>query len=217
MTTTATTTMMTTTTATMTESSAAIAETGSVQEAASGAAPRKYVDLELVRRAQEGDRAAFEAIYRRTVGNIAGYVGAIVRDRAATEDAVSETYLQAWRDLRSLRKPERFDAWLYRIAHRRALTEVRRARPHRPIEEAESVADERRSTEPQAALDGQLTAERVRGALLQLRESQREVLVLRHFGGLSHRAIAEELGKSEQAVRAAYSRAARELRRALEG
>lgn len=181
-----------------------------------GSTASQYTDVLTVRRAQDGDTGAFEAIYRQRVARIGRYVGAIVRDPTRTEDAVSETFLQAWRDLRALRDPQRFDAWLYRIAHRRALAEVRRTRPTLPIEEAAAVPDERGASEPQSALDGRLAAAEVRAALLQIKESYREVLVLRHFGGLSHREIAVQLGKSDEAVRAMYSRGARQLRGVLE-
>lgn len=169
----------------------------------------------LVRRAQGGDAEAFGVLYRVSVARIGRYVGAIVRDRTRTEEAVAETYLHAWRDLGKLRQPERFIAWLYRIAHRRALAEVRRPRVEQ-LAVAEHVVDERRDASPEGSALASMTASTVREVLLMLPEAHREVLVLRHMGELSHREIALQLGKSEEAVRVAYSRAARALRSELE-
>ncbi len=173
-------------------------------------------DIEaLVRRAQGGDAEAFGVLYRVSVARIGRYVGALLRDPAQTEEAVAEAYLHAWRDLGKLRQPERFIAWLYRIAHRRALAEVRRPRLEQ-LEAAERVVDERREARPEDAVLASMTAAAVREVLLALPEAQREVLVLRHMGELSHREVAQQLGKSEEAVRVAYSRAARALRAELE-
>lgn len=171
--------------------------------------------IEVVQLAQQGDADAFGALYRARIGRIGRYVGAIVRDAALAEEAVAETFLQVWRDLATLRQPERFDGWLYRIAYRRALAAVRERRSE-PLEAAAHLADHRREGDPQDALDGVVTSEAVRNALLSLSDAYREVLVLRHIAELSHREIAEQLGKSEEAVRAAYSRAARALREQLE-
>lgn len=184
------------------------------------AAPRERtadptLDIELIRRAQEGDADAFASLYRLRINRVQRYVGAIVRNPTRTEDAVAETFLQAWRDLGAVRQPERFDAWLLRIAYRRALRELKQPR-HGGLDEAAAIADDRRDGAPQAALEAALTSAEVRAALLALPGAQREVLTLRHLGELSHREIARELGKSEDAARAAYSRAARELRRRLE-
>ena len=171
--------------------------------------------IEVVQRAREGDADAFGVLYRARIGRIGRYVGAIVRDAALAEEAVAETFLQVWRDCATLRQPERFDAWLFRIAYRRALAAVRAPRSE-PLEAAAHVADERREGDPQDSLDGVLTSEAVRAALLNLSDAHREVLVLRHIAELSHREIAAQLGKSEDAVRTAYSRAARAFREQLE-
>ncbi len=173
-------------------------------------------DIEaLVRRAQGGDAEAFGVLYRVSITRIGRYVGAIVRDPARTEEAVAEAYLHAWRDLGKLRQPERFIAWLYRIAHRRALAEVQRPRLEQ-LEAAGHLIDERRDASPEESVLASTTAAAVRDVLLGLPDVHREVLVLRHMGELSHREIAQQLGKSEDAVRMAYSRASKALRAEIE-
>lgn len=171
----------------------------------------------LVRMAQEGDQRAFETLYRSRFDRIARYVGALLRRPDLTEDAVAETFLHVWRDLPKLREPVRFDAWLYRIAHRRAMAEIRRSRREQPLEPQHEPVDESRATAPDLALEAADEVGFVRDALNRLPERHREVLILRHLDERSHADVAGLLGISEEAARARYSRAARALRERIEG
>lgn len=165
----------------------------------------------LVRRAQTGDQAAFAALYQRTVSSVFRYAKSIVRNPTVAEDVTAQTFLQAWRRLDSLKKPERFDAWLLRITHNIALNELRRTRPT-PIDDAPEPADTSRYHDPARMLYGKDEAEAVRAAIQELPNPQREVLVLRYFAGLSHAAVAVQLGKSENNIRVLQHRALRRLR-----
>ena len=167
---------------------------------------------EHVARAREGDVAAFAELYRARSGSIGRYVGAIVRDPDRTEDAVAETFLLAWRDLPKLRKIERFDAWLLRIAHNRAINEVRRRRTV-PIEDVAEPEDPSPRAATAEAAERRWEADELREHLLQLSDAHREVLVLRFLHELSHAEIARQLGKREDAVRSLQYRALGELRR----
>ena len=71
----------------------------------------------LVERARHREQDAFAAIYQARVRDVSRYVGSMVREPERVEDVVAQTFLLAWRDLPRLRAPERFDAWLFRIAH----------------------------------------------------------------------------------------------------
>jgi RNA polymerase sigma factor (sigma-70 family) len=80
--------------------------------------PREEVDL--VRRAQAGDRAAFEDLIRATARLVWASVYGWVRDPAWTEDLVQDTFLKAWEAVRELKQPEAFRGWLLTIARRLA-------------------------------------------------------------------------------------------------
>lgn len=167
---------------------------------------------QLVEAARGGDRDAFASLYRARVAPIMRYVRGLLRTEDPVEDAVAETFLEAWRDLPKLRQPAAFDGWLYRIAHRRALAVAAKRPATVDLEAVAELPDDRRDDGPEAMAELSEDRERIRAALLRLPDEQREVLVLRHFQGLSHREIGAALGKSEQAVRAQHYRAARELR-----
>lgn len=77
-------------------------------------------DEDLVLQARSGSKWAQEALYLKHVDRIVGFSLCLVQNRADAEDAVQETFLQAFRDLKALRNPKAFQPWLMRIAVNRA-------------------------------------------------------------------------------------------------
>ncbi len=73
-------------------------------------------ERELVLRAQRGDQLAFEKLYERYNDRISRYLFRLVGDDGVGSELTQETFLKAWEALLSLRDPERFANWLYRIA-----------------------------------------------------------------------------------------------------
>jgi RNA polymerase sigma-70 factor (ECF subfamily) len=170
----------------------------------------------LVERARAGDGDAFGAIYRLRVRDVIRYVASIVRDRDRVEDVVSQTFVLAWRDIPRLRQADRFDAWLFRIAHNQAMSDLRR-RPVAPLEAAAEPADDSRGASPVALVEAGADADAVRDALARLPEIQRSVLVMRFLLELPHADVARELGKTEEAVRALQYRALVRMRQLMDG
>ena len=170
----------------------------------------------LVERAREGDRAAFGEIFQLRVNSVQRYVGSMVRDPERTQDTVAETFIDAWRSLPKLRDAGRFDGWLLRIAHRRAMDELRRSRPSVALEDAPEVTDERRDSSPSEVAEAAEDAAVVRGALAELPEPQREVVTLRYLQDLSYAEIAKQVGRSNDAVRQLHQRGMARLKRNLE-
>jgi RNA polymerase sigma-70 factor (ECF subfamily) len=70
---------------------------------------------DLVRRAQRGDGEAFEAIIGPAYDPLFAIAYRILRDPEAAKDAVQDAIVRCWRDLKGLRDPDRFDAWLHRL------------------------------------------------------------------------------------------------------
>ena len=167
-----------------------------------------------VHRAQQGDRDAFEEVFKASVAMVFRYAGAIVQDPGRTEDVVAQVFLDAWRDLPRLRDPGRFNAWILRIAHNRSLDELRRPQPV-PIENAAELTTPD-STEPEAEAVRSADRERLRQALLLLPDDQRQVITLRLLQGLRHDEVGRQMGRSEEASRALLHRALRRLRRILD-
>ncbi len=162
-----------------------------------------------VTRAKQGDRAAIRFLYLRYSGNIYGYARSIVRNDHDAEDVVQQVFTRMLTAIQNYeQRSVPFSAWLLRITHNMAIDYLRRRMP--VCDEPEfAVATERSEFEA-----GQLRGA-LRDALAELPEVQREIVVLRHFGGLSPGEIAERLGRTEDSVHGLHHRARRTLKQAL--
>ena len=89
------------------------------------------LDTELVQKTLNGDREAFAVLYDRYARLVRAVVASPGRDWSAVEDLAQESFLRAYRQLRTLRDPSRFAAWLTGIARQivREQARVRRAAP----------------------------------------------------------------------------------------
>lgn len=90
-------------------------------------------ERELVLRAQHGDQLAFEKLYERYNDRISRYLFRMVGDDGVGSELTQETFLKAWEALLSLRDPDRFANWLYRIATNSAYNYQNHARLIRTI------------------------------------------------------------------------------------
>ena len=168
-------------------------------------------EIDRIARAQRGDEAAFAELYQEHISGVFRYAKSIVRDVADAEDVSAQVFLQAWKGLPGLKRPEGFSAWLFRIVHNVALNAMRH-RDHRNIDAIPEPVDEDRFGDPHAALEAKLDAAVVRSALRQLSPSDRDVLALRYYAGMSYAEVGQQLGKREQAARVAHFRALERLR-----
>jgi RNA polymerase sigma-70 factor, ECF subfamily len=148
-------------------------------------------DGELIRRTADGDRGAFEILYRRYARPVFGLALRRLGDRGRAEDAVQETFASVWRAARSYR-PERGPGapWLYAVA-RNAIIDRSRIRNEPPAELPEEPSSE---PGPPERAEAGWTAWRVHRALEELSDNERVVLELAYWSGLSQSEIAEYLG-----------------------
>jgi len=145
---------------------------------------------ELVARAQSGDREAFDALATALYDSLYAVGRRILRDGHAAEDAVQEAFIRAWRDLRSLRDPERFEAWMHRLLVRACYDQTRR---RRPFEVAISPIDAARS-DPADDISVVAHRDELERAFLKLSVEQRAVLVLTHYVGMPAADVGHALG-----------------------
>jgi RNA polymerase sigma-70 factor (ECF subfamily) len=145
----------------------------------------------LMARVAAGDRDAFGDLYRRYARAVLGLALRRLGDRGRAEDAVQEAFASIWRAARSYR-PERGPVapWLYAVA-RNAIADRGRARHEPPAEPVETVSGE---AGPAERAEQSWVAWRVHRALEGLPESERTVLELAYWSGLSQSEIADFLG-----------------------
>jgi RNA polymerase sigma-70 factor, ECF subfamily len=144
----------------------------------------------LIERAQQGDHDAFAALIDPALARLDAAARLILRDRELARDAVQEALLGAWRDVRSLRDPERFDAWLYRLMVHSSLDLARRRR-RRAIE----VNIEALQLPGPSDFAGEVARrELVNQALGLLDPGHRAVVALHYLLGLPLREVADAIG-----------------------
>lgn len=166
-------------------------------------------DAEFAARLASRDRLALEEVFNDLGGAVRSVAARVLRDNALAEDVAQETFLGLWN------APEKFDpargslrTFLLTIAHRRAVdvvrSEVARSnREARPADEQHyDVADEAWTL---------VLSEKVRQALEQIPEGEREAIALAYFGGLSYVEVATRLGQPEGTVKSRIRSGMRKL------
>ena len=164
---------------------------------------------QAVKRAQLGDREALGFLYARYADNVHGYVRSIVHDSYEAEDVTQQVFAKLIRVIGKYEEREvPFFAWVLRVARNVAVDYLRRQRLV-PVEELR-IADHG-SGDPSGGRRMRDLCE----ALAELPQDQREVLVLRHFAGLSPLEIATRTGRSEGSIHGLHHRGRRTLKAEL--
>lgn len=165
-----------------------------------------------IRRAQDGDRAAFEEIYREHVGRVFAVCLRMAGDRRMAEELTQDVFIRAWRKLRSFRGESAFGSWLHRLAVNAVLGRMRsdKRRWARVFETDDATALEPKGSCPSP--DAGIDLER---AIAALPEGARTVFVLYEIEGYTHQEIAQLAGIARGTSKAQLHRARRLLREAL--
>ncbi len=176
-------------------------------------------DAELIRRTLAGDEIAFTMLvnkYRKHVHTLAWHK---IGDFHIAEDITQETFLQVYRDLATLREPDRFPGWLYVVTNHRCIAWFRKNRLHVRLVEginmamkgeaaySRYVADEQAKT----AIEAQQKV--VKQLLAKLQESERTVMTLYYFGEMTCEEISKFLGVSVNTIKSRLSRARQRLKK----
>ncbi len=170
-------------------------------------------EAQLIARAQESDRAAWDEIFQRHYQRIYVFVFCRIGDAMTAEDVTADVFVEAWKGIRRYSyRGVPLISWLYRIAHNliadflrrhnraktQRLEETRAPMPHTP-DEAENVA----------------LWQSISAAFRRLTLEQQQVLVSRFIEGLSLAETASLMGKNENAVKALEFRALKSVRKVL--
>ena len=170
------------------------------------------MDRDLVEAARNGDRDAYVDLIRARTDRLFTIAQRILRDIDRAEDALQDALVIAWRDLRGLRDPDRFDAWLQRLVINVCIAQATRERRRTanlrvlPID-GPTAPDDLLSVADRDLLE--------RG-FRRLPPDQRAILVLHHYLGYEPSEIAETLGIPAGTARSRLHHAHRAMRAALE-
>jgi len=154
-----------------------------------------------------------EELFGKHQNEIYAYLLRMLRDPELAADLTQDAFVKAYRAYDHLEKPENARAWLYQIAHRVALDNLRRNKIVRFV----PLVGESRNTAPSAehlVMDARLSGELQR-ALEKIPERQRTALLLAELHDMTGLELAAAMGVSHVAARALLTRARESLRQAL--
>lgn len=178
-------------------------------------------DVVLLRRLNEGNDAAFATFYDRFAPGLFSLIYAILHDQKESEDVLQEAFVQMWKRVGTYdpRRSSLF-TWAVMISRHKAIDRLRsRQRQSRLTEamenEAPDVPAPASSERADNALERSDERERVRAAMAQLGDGQREAIDLAFFAGLTQTQVAEKLGAPLGTVKARIRRGLLALRDVL--
>ena len=171
----------------------------------------------LVAAAREGDRAAFDELVRRTYVDTYALAMRLTANEEDARDVVQESYLRAWKGITRFRGDAQFSTWLYRITANAAATLVQKRRRRRveSLDTVDEPIDTSIEGRPEAAAESAIGLEDLARAVAALPPKLRSIVVLKDVYGLSHDAIAEDLGISVAAAKVRLHRGRKRLRDGL--
>lgn len=167
----------------------------------------KLLDIELVKRAQQGERSAFDELVARYQKKVTHLVYRYVNDGDVALDLVQDIFFKIFRNLVNFKGESKFSSWLFRIAVNDCVDHLRRlkVRKEHSLDHIREFGFDVPDASPHNDLESQLmTAEtrtRIRGLLTTLPENQRAVIVMKIYQDMKFDEIAEILGDPVSTVK----------------
>ncbi len=186
-------------------------------------------EMELIREAQAGSRAAFDTLVRQYEQQVLRLALHLTGSEHDAEDIFQEAFLKAYRYIGNFRFECSFYTWIYRIVTNLCLDQMRRRKTRREsnavlvdqsgdeFDLMASVSDDRSFSNPGKELERRALGERIQLALEKLTPRERMVFELKHYQGLRLRTIGEMLSTTEETAKNTLFRATKKLRTQLAG
>lgn len=187
----------------------------------------REAETDLIREAQAGSRAAFDALVRQYEHQVLRLALHLTGSEQDAEDIYQEAFLKAYRYIGNFRFECSFYTWIYRIVTNLCLDQLRRRKTRREdhailvdrsgdeIDLLATVSDDRAFSNPARELDRKVLAQKIQEALGKLTPRERMVFELKHYQGLRLRTIGEMLNTTEETAKNTLFRATKKLRSQL--
>jgi RNA polymerase sigma-70 factor (ECF subfamily) len=149
----------------------------------------------LLLRVADGDQRSFAELYDRIAPRVLGLIKRLLIDHSQSEEVAQEVFLEIWRTATRF-DPQRGAAlsWVLTMAHRRAVDRVRASQSSHDRDIKIGIRDVDREYDQVAeSVEIRIEHERVKRAMTQLTELQREAISLAYYGGYSHSEVAKIL------------------------
>jgi RNA polymerase sigma-70 factor (ECF subfamily) len=192
-----------------------------------GQGPSRVNDADLIRAAQQGDRAAFEELVRQYDQPVLRLALHLTGSEQEAKDVYQEAFLKVYRNLGSFRFECSFYTWIYRIVSNLCMDYLRRKQVRKEdpsvrvssdgeeFDLLDQVPDERAGASPEQDLMRRELGKRIARALTKLSPRERMVFEMKHYQGLKLRTIGEALNTTEETAKNTLFRATQKLRAAL--
>ncbi len=162
----------------------------------------KYIstsDQDLVQAYIKGDHSAIEVLINRHRSKVYTYIFLTIKNQQLAEDLFQETFIKVVQSLRGGKYKDngKFLSWVIRIAHNLIIDHFRKEKQMNSISNDDSEVDLFNSKKlsdsniEELIIHGQIKSE-IRTLINELPDDQREVVLLRHYGGLSFKEIADQ-------------------------
>ncbi|MEM8872624.1 MAG: RNA polymerase sigma factor [Planctomycetota bacterium] len=178
-------------------------------------------DVVLVRQLKDGDPHAAEQLIERYAGPLGGYLRRVGGSEHAAEELMQATWLSVLEHLDRFdadAKDANFKAWLFRIASNKAYDGHRRTKRDRNAQaHLRLVSDMAHADDARTKIEYGETADRLKAAIDDLPDAQKQVVMLRYYSGLKFVEIADMLGCPLNTALGRMHKAIKKLRGALEG
>lgn len=183
---------------------------------------REKTDKELIEEYTGGSEEAFKELVSRHMDNVYKFAYRYFNDKDKAEDAVQETFVKAWKNIRRFDTDRKFITWLFAIAKNTCLDILKKKTPaafskieaEKEMDIAELVRDE--SPLPDELAENSIKKEAISAALEKMPADYRMVLFLRYNDHLKFREIAESLGESLNTVKSRHLRGIKMMKKLME-
>lgn len=192
-----------------------------------GGSPLNAIEDKLIKKAQQGDSEAFEKLIVKYENRIYAIAFKVFKNETDAYDVSQEICIKIYRKLEQFRFDSAFSTWLHRISMNTAIDEYRKQkRKHQressydePVEYGESLIGRQlkdTSDTPEEALIRKERIQSVWDGLEQLKEEQRQIIVMKDLEGKSYQEIGEILDIGLGTVKSRLARARIALKKVLE-
>jgi RNA polymerase sigma-70 factor (ECF subfamily) len=155
-------------------------------------------DYELIQRFINGEQSCFNQLIHRHKNKVYAYISLYIRDQALAEDLFQDTFLKVIQSVKTGKYQDngKFISWVMRIAHNLIIDHFRRIKQMNTVSNDDYESDIFNSKKlSDSTIEDNLIRKQiqkdVRKMITYLPEDQREVVILRHYAGLSFKEIAE--------------------------
>ena len=170
-------------------------------------------EAQLVARIAQGDRAAFQTLYRLYFPRLARFLDRMVRNPALLEEIINDTLMVVWQKAATYDHSCKVSTWVFAIAYRQGLKAVNGA--DGPVESDFSLHPGDASHEPENALGQQQRQQDIQRALASLSFEQRTVMNLTYYHDMGYQEIADTMGCPVNTVKTRMFHARQRLRAML--